>query len=802
MNRIALLLCFLSLAAGAQGTADAGTPAAPAPADAGTPATSTAKDDTAPLATPPPESSREEDPCLSEDEEDEYSSDSEVLGALRLSINGETRALAGVELKGLERLSEQQVRTLARIPAQGPLSPERAAVALKRLARTGLFAKVTPTVRLAEGTTPTLVVTLQEHPSVTSVDIQGLHADELRDLQEDMFRLPPYASDDDEAEEDDEADDENDDEDDDDTVTSVHIKAGRGHLVITTKTCPTPNPPRELLAHFQKGEFHPGLVWKGLPAALERAVDELQDEGYQLASLDATLTPEGRLEVRVDPGKVEAVEVRGVDEVVAQRVREVLGIQPGDVLLRSDLRRAAKRVEAELPFLSLWDVETLPAPATRYVEERDESGARRYRPVAEEKRRKKKKHWDEEIELSWEKLAEQWDEKSEEAIKTEGRRVVVYVRPRGTAFDVDIIPMHTQVTGFAPGLSTSLTLWDVRNRAHLVLDGALTIPLRWGGQQIPADPEQTQRQRRLNWLAGAKVQVPVLRLAEVGAQVYDFTDTFDRWRMGAMDSFIYSALLNRPDAEYFRRSGYTAFATWRFGTKWLAGAEYRRDSYESLVSFAPPFSLFRRDSAPFPNPAVDAGRMTSMVGRIEFASDAVRAEGVGSLFRSPELSLLRHDWEWPERTALRGLLTVEVGSPELGGDPQFQFWKVVSDSVLYASTGRDAGLRLRLRVAGGEDLPMQKREALGGWDALRGYAFKEFRGDASLLASAEYRWGCIGAFADVGAVHRGEAGWMDPRLGVGAQLYFGDTTRFTVAWRTDERASIVPEARLLFVRPF
>ncbi len=801
MNRIALLLCFLSLAASAQGTpdagppapSDAGTPVTLAPADSGTPEASGPKDDTTSLATASQESSREEDPCLSDDEEDEDEGDSEVLGALRLSINGETRALAGVELKGLERLSEQQVRTLARIPSKGPLSPERAAVALKRLARTGLFAKVTPTVRLAEGTTPTLVVTLQEHPYLTGVDIQGLHADELRDLQDDMFRLPPYASEDEEEE---------DDEDDDDTVTSVRIEAGRGRLVFTAETCPTPTPPRELLAHFQKGGFHPGLVWKGLPAALERAVDELQDEGYQLASLDATLTPDGRLEVRVDPGTVEAVEVRGVDEVVAQRVREVLGIQPGDVLLRSDLRRAAKRVEAELPFLSLWDVETLPAPAMRFVEELDESGVRHYRPVAEEQRRKKKKTWEKDVELTWETLTEQWDEKTGDAITTEGRRVVVYVRPRGPAFDVDLIPMHTQVTGFAPGLSTSLTLWDVRNRAHLVLDGALTIPLRWGGQQIPGDPEQTRFQRRLNWLAGAKVQVPVLRLAEVGAQVYDFTDTFDRWRLGAIDSFLYSALLNRPDAEYFRRSGYTAFATWRFGTKWLAGAEYRRDDYDSLVSFTPPFSLFRRDSAPFPNPAVDEGRMTSMVGRVEFASDAVRAEGVGSLSRSPELSLLRHDWEWPERTALRSLLTVEVGSPALGGDLQFRFWKVVSDSVLYASTGRDAGLRLRLRVAGGEDLPMQKREALGGWDALRGYSFKEFRGDASLLASAEYRWGFVGAFADVGAVHRGEAGWMDPRLGVGAQLYFGDTTRFTVAWRTDEQASITPEARLLFVRPF
>jgi hypothetical protein len=782
MNRTALLFCFLSLVANAQGTPDAQTPAAPAP----TP--------TVPQEAPPPP---EDDPCLA-NEEDE--ADSEVLGALRLSINGENRALADVKLEGLQRLTEPQVRELAGLPDRGPLSPEQAARVLQRLARLGLFVKVTPTVRLAEGATPVLVVTLEEQPYVTGVDLEGLRPDEQGDVREELFRLPPSSSDEDREDEDDEDNDP--DEDDDDTL-SVRIETGQGRVRIVTRRCPSPNPPRALLASYEDGKFHPGFVWRGLPAALERALDEVQDEGYALASLDATLTPEGRLVVRVDEGKVEAVEVRGVEEDVAARVREVLGIKPGDVLLRSDLRRAERRLEGEMPFLSLDDVETSPEPATRFVEERGEGGARHYRPVAEEKRARRKQVWDEEVELSWDKLAGKWNHGTEDAITTQGRRVVVHVSPRGTSFDTDLIPMHTQVTGFAPGLSGSLKLWDVRNRVHAQLDAALTIPLRWGGQRIPEDPERTSFQRRLNWLVGAKLQVPVLRLAEVGIQLYDFTDTFDRWRIGAIDSYIYSALINRPDSEYFRRRGYTGLATWHFGQQWVLGAEYRRDTYDSLVSFSPPFSLFRRDSAPFPNAPVDEGRMASVVGRLEYASDAGRAERVGSLFRTPELSLLRNDWEWPEHTAVRSLLTVEVGSPALGGDAEFRFWKVVSDSVLYVNTGHNDGLRLRVRLAGGEDLPLQKQEALGGWSALRGYAFKEFRGDASLLASAEYRWGFFGAFADVGAVHRRDGtGWMDPKLGVGAQFYFGDSVHLSVAWRTDERASLAPEARLLFVRPF
>ncbi len=788
MNRLPLIVCFLSLAAGAQEVEAPATPPATVASEA--PALQAPGPESPALQAPGPEfpapesPAPEEDTCLALAEESDPDTE-EVLGTLRLSI-GDEHAFAGVEFEGLERLSEEQVRTLARLHAASPLSPEQAATVLQRLARSGLFARVTPTVRLAEHEAPKLVLTLEEQPYLTEVEVEGLQEEERRELLAVLFRLPPRIDSEEEG-----------------PRASLRLEVEDVRVEIVTRTCPPPWPPRGMLAHFEGQEFHPGFVWRGLPAALERGLDELRDEGYVLAGLDATLTAEGKLVLRVEEGTVEAVEVRGVEEAVAKQVREVLGITPGEVLLRSDLRRAAKRVEAELPFLALSDVEALPAPVTRFMEERGEGGVRHYQPVEEPSRRKGRKRRHDGDEPSWKEQLHQWATASGgQSITTEERRVVVHVRPRGPVFDVDFLPMHTQVTGFAPGVETTLKLWDAGNRAHATLDAALLVPLRLGGQRLEGDPEQTARQRRLNWLVGAKLQLPVLRLAEVGAQLYDFTDTFDRWRMGAFDSYLYSFLLNRPDSEYFRRSGYTAFATWRFGPRWLTGVSYRRDVYESMESFTPPLSLFRRDSAPFPNSRVDEGRMASVVGRLEYASDAPRAKDMGTLFRNPEVSLLRNDWEWPERTALRSLLTVEVGDPALGGDAWFRFWKVVSDSTLYVSTGDDHGLRLRLRVAGGKDLPLQKREALGGWSALRGYGFKEFRGDTSLLASAEYRWGLLGAFLDVGSVRRGEAGWMDPRLGVGTMLYFGDSVRFALAWRADERATPMPEARLFFIRPF
>jgi hypothetical protein len=344
-------------------------------------------------------------------------------------------------------------------------------------------------------------------------------------------------------------------------------------------------------------------------------------------------------------------------------------------------------------------------------------------------------------------------------------------------------------------------LWDPGNRAHLTLESAFFVPLRLGGQHIPEDPEQTRRQRRLNWLLGVKARVPALGLAEVGGQLHDFTDTMDRWRIGAIDSYIYSALLNRPDADYFRRKGASVFATWRLGSRWLLGGEYRRDTYASMVSLTGPLSLFRRDSPPFPNAPVTEARFGSLIGRLEYASDGKPRDEHGSLFRSPELPLLSVENDWPSRLTLRSFATLEVARPAFGGEEGTQFWKLVIDNLLYVPTGHDDTLRLRLRGAGGEDLPLQKQEGLGGWSALRGYGFKEFRGDASVLASAEYRWDFFGIFADVGSV-RQETGWSDARLGVGVNLHFGDEVQLTTAWRADERASWVPEARLLFTRPF
>ena len=800
MNRLALLLtCLLSLAAGAQtkapdaGPAAAPPPAAPAPSAEAAPtpeAGAAPVAGTPPASEAPPSTPKKNDDCPDPDAASEEMSGS--LGALQLRVDGQAQTLAGLEWKGLQRLTEAQVRVLTGLPAEGPLTVEQATRGLRRLARTELFARITPTLRLTEGGAPSLEVTVEEQPFISSVSFQGLRDITASEFLEDMlYRVNQVAS-------------SKRGSDDDDMVATLRI-SDRGLSVDVTKVCPPSQPPKDWLARVDaRGNLLPGLVLGGLADGLEHALEEVRDDGYLLASLTATLHPDGRLEVTLDEGRIEAVDVEGVDPDMAPHVRAALGIDPGDVFLRSDMTRAVKRLEVLQPHLRVEGVERNKRRA-RIVEERGDNGTLSFHTVREEKKEPRRRRV--RVDMDWDDfLADWWDASDDEdetpkGLVTQGKRVVVHVRTRRPSFGVSLLPVHTQVTGIAPGLESRLQLWDRRNRAHVTVDTALFVPLRLGGQRIPGDPDQTSRQRRLNWLAGAKAQVPSLGLMEVGGQLHDFTDTLDRWRMGAIDSFLYSALLNRPDADYFRRKGAAAFATWRLGNDWLLGAEYRRDTYATLLSLSPPLTVFRRDSPAFPNAPVTEGRFASLIGRLEYASDGTPRRQAGTLFRSPELSLISHEDDWPSRPTLRSFITLEVGRPSFGGAEGTDFWKLVSDSALYLPTGDDDSVRLRLRAAGGEKLPLQKREALGGWSALRGYGFKELRGEASVLLSAEYRWSALGAFADLGSV-REEGGWSDARLGLGATLHLGDEVELTAAWRADERAALTPEVRLLFTRPF
>jgi hypothetical protein len=496
-------------------------------------------------------------------------------------------------------------------------------------------------------------------------------------------------------------------------------------------------------------------------------------------------------------------------------------MQAGDVFSSGELNSALDRVQRKWPFVRA-DRKRRPASAVPVLRLDERDGGIRFRseqpleaappppPSDDDERDDWWKDWDrdwDEDHIGWKKIERNVEKQVARNLgrwgwyTLEGDTVVVYLRtePARARGQWQELIRHTPVTGFAPGLAGTLTLYDPGDRVHLMLDGAVNINTR--RQSLDATGEtflqRLSAQQRVDWLLGPRIRLPGLDVAELGGQIHTLTDTADKWRISAIDSYLYSALLNRADREYYRRTGVAGFLTLHLFEELTLGGEYRFDRYDALDIPHGIWSVFNNGDPRYGAAAVDEGEMGSVVGRLEYHSDDTPLHKVGSMWRNSEISLVAGE---PRPLGLSTVNTLEVADPKLGG--AFKFTRFVSDTSVTMEAGRHDTVTLRLRGAGGHDLPLQKQEGLGGWEALRGYDFKEFRGNASLLATLQLEGRHLGAFVDVGSVHQAGIGWIDPKPAAGAFFAFADgSTRAEAAWRLDGHARLVPEFRILFSVP-
>jgi hypothetical protein len=740
-----------------------------------------------------------------------------VLRALVFQLADDKKPLAGVRLVGLTTVKEEAL--WAAIGGQPPAwDAAQAALLLRRLVNLGIFSRLEPVVEIGPAAGPTLVVQVVEQPTVRKVVLEGMSELEPEDLLEELLESPSreevesrrvgfrsrpsvaaaveaavaeidrheteQAKDDDKQEEQEEKSFENDEYADEDLEAVAkrpeHFfrrlkRRILDRLEVDRGRCPDPLPPRDWLARSEGEMVFPGIVWKGMVGGLERVQARLHQRGYELASLQAALSPDGTLTVRIDEGRATGLQIHGVAPRLEARVRTLLGVEPGKPFVHADLEEGMRRIEEAYPFLRPQHRE-LTSRAQPEVEELPASdGVQRFRTRERPPRR----------EHRW--------------FTIQGGTLVVYFRARRGSTETRFHDLlrHTPVTSFAPGLETTVRIWDAENRAHLLVDvgGNLNTTRSF---EAPPGAERWRFDGRIS----PRVQIPDLRVAEIGVDAYSLNDTADRWRLGPIDSYIYSLLINRPDTDYFRREGLTALLTFHLFERLTAGVEYRRDRYQSLVSLPDTFTIFNREEPARPTRPITNGQMGSLLVRVEYTTLAIPLHRLSPTRRDPERSILGADGEyfWTE---LRSVNTLEVANRDLGSDAYFDFIRLVSDSAVFLRTGRRSGIKLRGRAAGELDgtVPLQKREYLGGWSALRGYRFKEFSGDFSLLGTAELTFGGLSLWVDAGSV-RNEGDFSDPRASLGGTLNFGDDARLDVAWRADGEARVRPEIRLLFERTF
>jgi hypothetical protein len=539
-------------------------------------------------------------------------------------------------------------------------------------------------------------------------------------------------------------------------------------------------------AELDDGTVRSGVLKGGIEGALRRVMSGLFGAGYRMADASGTLSSDGVLTIDVDEGRIGAVEIVGPTKRVSRSAQQALALEPGRVFLEADVSEGAKRVENELPFLQAARA-ARPSRALPLVEVAlGDDGSQRF------------------------SLRETPPAESSAVFAIEGRTLRLFfkatTRVRFTASADDLL-RHTPVGGIGVALRAAFTVSDPKNRVHLRLDtfsGTLDQSTR---EAIDSDIGE--------YGSALRLQVPALRIADLHVESHGFAGSSDDWRTNRGSTYLSSLLFDRPDKEYYWRSGGSTGITLQPRRRLLLAFETHTDDHRSLPALADSSSIFTPDRR-FVNPEVDEGRLNSLVYRAELWSDPVRPEEIVSILRSPDTAIVDRPVSRGGRSAYRLFATLEVARP--GSDGSFDFTRFTGDGALFMATGSQRGLSLRARVAGGSHLPLQRQEALGGWSALRGFDFKEFRGgDWSLLGAAEYRHVWISAFADVGSLHRPDVGWSGPHFGAGAKLHIDGlpflgrwmrdkrllpSFQLGCAWRLDKRTVARPELRLLVGQAF
>ena len=671
---------------------------------------------------------------------------------------GEPQAFSGVRFSGLATVQEPALwEVLGGRPAG--VDAERAALLIRRLVGLGLFASVTPVVELGrEKEGPVLVLQVKEHLTIRRVVFEGLSELSPEGLLESLLSAPSRQE-----------------------VERRRVKqnARPGVAGDSRPRCPDPLPPRDWLARSEDQVVFPGVAFGGTDAALDRLVGYVFDRGYEMATVAADLAGDGTLTVKLNEGKIARIDLKGVEPRIEGEVRQLLGLTPGQPYLRDDVETSVERIRGRFPFLRASRDNRPTRRRPRMVLEQESEAGRRWRtvdqPASDERR--------------W------WT--------VDGQTLTLHLRSirfNNSASASELI-RHTQVTSFAPGLENRTWVWDAADRVHLRVDAGANVNTQRATAPLP-DPSGELDRWRFDWSAGGALEIPDAHIAELGVKGYARVDTSDRWRIDRVDSYLYSLVFNRPDSEYFRRQGLTAFLTTHLAQHLTAGMEYRRDDYRSLRPANDVFTFFNRDEPPAANPPISDGQMASLLFRLEASTLATPSHRVGTMRRDPERSIVEVEPGRTFFTTLRTVNTLEVADQGLGGD--FDFVRLVSDSAGVLRMGDSQMVKVRFRAAGklGGTLPLQKDEAQGGWTDLRGYGFKEFRnGDFSLLGTVEYGVGPLSLFVDIGSLRQADA-WSSARTGVGGALNLPEDVHLDVAWRTDDQAELSPEVRLLFQRTF
>jgi len=246
----------------------------------------------------------------------------------------------------------------------------------------------------------------------------------------------------------------------------------------------------------------------------------------------------------------------------------------------------------------------------------------------------------------------------------------------------------------------------------------------------------------VDWNVGGRSPVTI------GGSVFDVVAPIESWQLQDEEVGFAALLWHRDYRDYYLKKGYAGRVTVEPMIGFEISAEVGRHEDTSIAA-RDPWTPFRGDQTWRPNPAIDEGTFTTIVGSIQYDSRPYRDSPSSGWF-------IRAEWE-------RGIsddvvpqdLPVAIRS-QLPANQNYTYDRVFLDLRRYERLGWNGQLSLRAVGAGtvgkNDPLPIQRRLSLGGPDPMPGFAFRQFACNAAagaptqtalcdriLLFQAEYR---------------------------------------------------------------
>ncbi len=204
----------------------------------------------------------------------------------------------------------------------------------------------------------------------------------------------------------------------------------------------------------------------------------------------------------------------------------------------------------------------------------------------------------------------------------------------------------------------------------------------------------------------------------IGVEAHDMTETDDTWIMPEFENSLAAILLKEDFHDFYRREGYSAYASQNITHHLRISAEYRKDSHYSLEKNTN-WSIFGGKKKFRENPKIDEIEFTGLVAKITLDS--------------------RNDYKYPDQGWLISL-TGEYAGKDFN-DNGVNFDRFILDIRRFQPLGFGENLNFRLRAGSSRgELPQQYKFDLGGISTLRGYKFKEFENhNRMVLGNLEYQ---------------------------------------------------------------